>query len=316
MDPISAFFDTILVQPLTNLFVLLTTLTGNAGIGVILLTIIIRVVTLPMTLKQMHSMRMMGVLAPRLADVKKRYKDPRRQQQETMRLYREAGINPLGCFSSMLIQLPILFALYRTFLIAVGEAPEAAIKLRERLYPVDYLQSNLPLPADFLWLHLGRPDSLVIIPILVAITTYTLQKMTTMPAADERARAQASMMNMLMPFIFGYITLTLPSGLGLYYVLSNVIGMVLQYAYVGGGALNWRALVGLSQEPVLPRAMEVRQRNLDSVSQIAEDQDDEPANGSSQPAKPRGPKGSKPSTGDGAAAVRRRYAGGRRRSRR
>jgi YidC/Oxa1 family membrane protein insertase len=154
---ISDFFRIFLITPLTNLFVLLTTLTGNAGIAVILLTIIIRVVTLPMTLKQMRMTRMMAAMQPRQQEINRRYKDPKRRQQELMKLYREAGINPLGCFSSFLLQIPILIALYRTFIIAVGEAPESLISLSGRLYDWDYLRSGLPLPADFLWLHPASP---------------------------------------------------------------------------------------------------------------------------------------------------------------
>src|SRR5262245_61196442 len=126
---ISWFFDTFLINPLTNLFVLLSHVTGNAGIGVIILTIVIRLVTLPLTLRQMHSTRMMAALSPRMQEIQKRYKDPKRRSEEQMKLYREAGINPLGCFSSMLLQFPILIALYRTFSVAVGEAPEALIKV-------------------------------------------------------------------------------------------------------------------------------------------------------------------------------------------
>jgi YidC/Oxa1 family membrane protein insertase len=309
---INFIFDTFLINPLTNLFVLLSTVTGNAGIGVILLTIIIRVITLPLTLKQMHSTRMMGIMAPRMQELQKRYKDPRRRQQETMKLYREAGINPLGCFSSMLLQFPILFALYRTFTIAVGEAPEALISLSQHIYPWGYLQSGLPLNAEFLWLHLGRPDPLVL-PILVAATTYILQKITMLPAATEQQRQQNNMMNLMMPLVFGWITINLPSGLGLYYVLSNVIGMVMQYAYVGGGAFNWRALIGLSQEPVLPRALEVRQAQMDSVQQLGRgsNDDDEPSPAAARPAKP---KTAPPA--NGASAARRRYSSGRRRGRR
>jgi YidC/Oxa1 family membrane protein insertase len=245
-----------------------------------------------------------------MQEVQKRYKDPRRRQEETMRLYREAGVNPLGCFSSMIIQFPILFALYRTFTIAVGEAPEALIKLSERIYPWGYLQSGLPVEAEFLWLHLGRPDP-IILPILVAGTTFVLQKMTMLPAVDERQRAQNSMMNLLMPLIFGWITISLPSGLGLYYVLSNVIGVIMQYAYVGGGPINWRALIGLSQDAVLPRALEVRQKQIDSFQGLGRD-GQAPDDAELEAAEA----GSKQLAAGGAASRRRRYANGRRRGRR
>ena len=278
MGFIGDLFDVLLITPLTNLFVLLTTVTGNAGIAVIILTILIRLLTLPLTLKQMHSTRAMMAVQPRMQDIQKRYKDPKRRQQEMMKLYREAGINPLGCFGSLLLQMPILIALYRVFIITVGESPESLIRLSERIYGWDYLRSNLPLPADFLWLHLGQPDAFIL-PLLVALSTYTLQKMSTMPTTDEKQRAQASMMNLMMPLIFGWITLTLPSGLGLYYALSNIIGMVMQYAYVGGGPVNWRALVGLSQDAVLPRAVEYREKQRDRFMGLGKSDDEDDGDG-------------------------------------
>jgi YidC/Oxa1 family membrane protein insertase len=321
MGFIGDFFNLVLITPLTNLFVLLTTLTGNAGVGVIILTIIIRLITLPLTLKQMHGTRAMMAVQPRMQEIQKRYKDPKRRQQEMMKLYREAGINPLGCFSSLLLQMPILIALYRVFIISVGEAPESLIQLSERIYGWDYLRSSLPLPADFLWLHLGRPDPFIL-PLTVAISTYTLQKMSTLPTTDEKQRAQANMMNLMMPLIFGWITLTLPSGLGLYYALSNIIGMVMQYAYVGGGPVNWRALVGLSQDAVLPKAVTAREQARDRYKGLGksdgdenEADEDEDAAGSAVAAKTKSPRPSPDqakSEGGGGRRRRRRYGRGRR----
>jgi YidC/Oxa1 family membrane protein insertase len=318
MDPfglISDFFRIFLITPLTNFFVLLTTLTGNAGIAVILLTIIIRVVTLPLTLKQMRMTRMMGAMQPRQQEIQRRYKDPKRRQQEIMKLYREAGVNPLGCFSSFILQIPILIALYRTFILAVGEAPESLISLSGRLYGWDYLRSGLPLPADFLWLHLGRPDPFIL-PLLVAVSTFVLQKMSTLPTTDEKARAQASMMNFMMPLIFGWITLTLPSGLGLYYVLSNIIGVVMQYAYVGGGPVNYRALIGLSQDAVLPKALAAREAQLSRFKGGSADDDhdgdedddgEQPRRGNQAGARPASQE-----SGSAARRRRRRYGRGKR----
>lgn len=301
MGFIGDIFDLILINPLTNLFVLFTAITGNAGLAVILLTIFIRVITLPLNLKQMKTTRTMAALAPRLQEVQKRYSDPRRRSEEQMKLYREFGVSPLGCLSSTLIQMPILFALYRTFSISVGEAPESVIELAHRLYDVEFLRSSMPLPAHFLWLNLGRPDP-YLIPLLVGLTTYVLQKMTMMPAMTEQQRAQNSMMNLMMPMIFVFITLSLPSGLGLYYVLSNVIGMVMQYMYIGRGPLNWRGLLGLNQDPILPRALEVRQSMIDKVN--ANRMDGEVVE-----------EASAPGADSAAARRRRRYSSGRRRGR-
>ncbi len=322
---IGDFFNLVLIDPLTNFFVLLVALTANAGIAVILLTLFIQVVILPLRLRQMHSMRAMAVLAPRIQEIQKRYKDPRRRSQEQMKLYREAGINPLGCISSMLLQLPIIAALTITFRLALGDAPEAVVVLAERLYSWDYLREAVPLPAHFLWMNLGEPDSTLVLPILSGATTYVVQKMMTMPAMDERQRAQTSTMNLLFPLMSGYFTLLFPSGLGLYWVLSNVVAMVVQYVYVGGGPINWRALLGFSDAPVLPRALEVRQKAEDRFKNLGSDvaapqgataAADEAAppqrtNGGKQQASKGGQQSS-----DGAAARRRRYSSGRRRGRR
>ncbi len=302
---IGQFFDLFLINPLTNLFVFLTAFTGNAGLAVIVLTILIRALTLPLTLKQMRSTRAMAAMAPRMQEIQKRYKDPKRRSEEQMKLYRELGINPLGCFSSMLIQMPILFALYGTFRLALGTSPEALLDLSGRLYPWSYLRGAVPLPEHFLWLSLGKGDPTgLALPLMVGLTTYVLQKMSTLPPTDQKQAAQNSMMNVMMPLIFAFITINLPSGLGLYYVLSNVIGMVLQYMYVGRGAINWRALVGLSQEPVLPRALQARTAAMEA------------ARGTSSRASEEEPAEEKAPSRSAAAARRRRYASGRRRGRR
>jgi YidC/Oxa1 family membrane protein insertase len=300
MGFIGEIFNTFLIDPLTNLFVFFAAITGNAGFAVILLTIFIRIVTLPLNLKQMKTTRTMAALAPRLQEVQKRFSDPRRRSEEQMKLYKEFGVSPLGCLSSTLIQMPILFALYRTFSTAIGESPESSIALAGRLYDIPFLRESMPLPAHFLWMNLGQPDPFII-PILVGASTYVLQKMTMMPAMTEQQRAQNNMMNLMMPMVFVFITLSLPSGLGLYYVLSNVIGMIMQYLYVGAGPFNWRGLVGLNQDPILPKALEVRQSVIDRVNAGREQ---EAIEGASAPG------------ADGAAARRRRrYSSGRRRGR-
>ncbi len=274
MGFIGDIFDLLLITPITNTFVLLTTLTGNAGIAVILLTILIKFVTLPLQLKQLHGMRAMQSVQPRMQEINKRYKDPRRRQQEMMKLYREAGVNPLGCLSGLLIQMPILIALYRVFFVSVGDTPEALVRLSEKIYSWEFLRSGLPLPTDFLWMNMGTPDTLVM-PLAVAVSMYTMQKLTQMPTTDEKQRAQQNMMNLMLPLMFGFFTIQWPSALGLYWALSNTISMVIHYFYVGGGPINWRALVGMSQEAVLPRAAAARQQQRDRIDNNLDQSDDE-----------------------------------------
>src|SRR5262245_49730146 len=132
---IGDFFNVFLIDPLINLFVFLNVLVGNAGIAVILLTIIIRAITFPLTMRQLRTTRVMAAIPPSIQDTQKRYKNPKRRSEEQMKLYREMGVNPLGCFGSMLIQFPILAALYATFRLSLGQAPEAVVSLSSRLYP-------------------------------------------------------------------------------------------------------------------------------------------------------------------------------------
>jgi YidC/Oxa1 family membrane protein insertase len=300
-----AVFDLVLINPLTNLLVLLThVFLGNVGIAIIAITVLVRLGTLPLTLKQLQSTRAMAVIAPRIQEVQKRYKDPKRRQEETMKVYREAGVSPVGCFSSMLVQMPILIALYSTLRIALGASPEALVDLSDRLYPWQYLRGAVPVNDSFLWLNLGRSDQFLL-PLLVGMTTYIVQKMSSLPPTDERQAAQASMMNIMMPLMFGYFTILVPSGLGLYYVLSNLVQMALQYFYVGGGPFNWRALVGLSQEPVLPRALEARKAEVEARQRAAQNRAGESGE--------REPAAAHPGS---ANRRRRRYASGRRRGRR
>lgn len=319
MGFIGDIFDLILIAPLTNVFVLLTSVTGNAGIAVILLTISIKLVTLPLQLRQLHGMRAMQGIQPRVQELNKRYKDPRRRQQEMMKLYREAGINPLGCVSGLLIQMPILMALYRVFYLSVGNAPESLVRLSEKIYPWEFLRSGLPLPADFLWMHLGSPDP-VVMPLAVAVSMYTMQKLTQMPTTDEKQRAQQNMMNLMLPLMFGFFTIQWPSALGLYWALSNVISMVTQYFYMGAGPINWRALVGMSQDPVLPRAVARREEQKERFKSLGKSDDDEDDEGedeaeSGEAAKPKSPRTGSDQTrseGGGGRRRRRRYGRGRR----
>src|SRR5262245_35791111 len=107
MDLLNYLIHLLLIDPLTNVFVFFTAITGNAGIAVILLTITIKLITMPLTLRQMKTSRTMAALAPMIQDVQKRHKDPKRRSEEQMKLYKEFGVSPLGCLSSTIIQMPI-----------------------------------------------------------------------------------------------------------------------------------------------------------------------------------------------------------------
>jgi len=154
-----------------------------------------------------------------------------------MRLYKEAGINPAGCLLPLLIQMPIWIALYRSIIYLLAVTPEDFLNLSHYLYSWPLVYSTVPLGSDFLWLNLAYPDSLWILPILVGATMWAQQKMVTPTNADAKQQAQSNMMLWLMPGMFAFITLQIPSGLALFWVVSSIIRIIIQYKTTGWGGL-------------------------------------------------------------------------------
>ncbi len=242
------WWNLILLDPIINFLIVLSkALFSNFGLAIIALTIIVRLVILPLTLKQLHSSKVMSEqmkeLQPKLQQIQKKYaKDPQKLQQETMKLYKEAGINPLGCLTSpmlitMLIQMPIFIALYQAIIKVVAVTPQDFLGLSNHLYSWSVVHQALPVSGKFLWLNLGSPDQYLLIPILVGVTMWVSQKMMTQPAVDPSQQSMQGMMQIMMPLMFAFITFTLPSGLGLYFVVTNIVGIVIQYFVYGWGNL-------------------------------------------------------------------------------
>ncbi|MBM4446824.1 MAG: membrane protein insertase YidC [Chloroflexi bacterium] len=229
-------WNTIILEPVLNsLIALCTVLGGSFGWAIIVLTVVVRLALFPLTVRQTQSTKAMQTLQPRIQELQKKYaKNQQKLQQEMMKLYKEAGINPLGCLWPMLIQLPIWIALYQSIMQALAATPENLLNLSQHLYPWAMVSQAIPLNEHFLWLKLSRPDPNLILAILVGGTMWIQQKMVTAPATDPRQQSMTSMTTMMMPLMFGFFTLSFPSGLALYWVVSNVIGIVIQY-FVGGG---------------------------------------------------------------------------------
>jgi len=99
------------------------------------------------------------------------------------------------------------------------------------------LSQLVPLGSRFLWLDLGYPDTTFILPILVVATTWIQQKMATPPSTDSQAASMTQSMQITMPLMFGFITMSLASGLAVYFVISNLVGIVTQYFITGTGGL-------------------------------------------------------------------------------
>jgi YidC/Oxa1 family membrane protein insertase len=251
MDVVWFLFDFLLVDPMTNILVAIAQVFGgNFGIAIIIFTLIMRLVTWPLTASQYKASRAMQAIQPQLQELQKKYKgkDPKKLQQETMALYREAGVNPFGCLIPMLVQFPIWIALYQVINLSLGEAPETLITLSQRLYPIPYVHQAVPLDNGFLFWNLGKADGTLILPIIVALTMYIQQKLITpTPTAavtpqQQQQQQTMQMMTWMMPLMFGFWTLSVPAGLGLYWAMSNLSGIVLQYFYMGR-RVDWKNLL-------------------------------------------------------------------------
>ena len=193
---------------------------GNYGIAIIIVTILMRIVIFPLTLKQEKSMKKMRDLQPEIEKIKKKYKDsPQEYQQKTAELYRESGVNPLGGCLPLLIQMPVFVALYWAF---SGNA--------------------IPADAKFLWFTLKQPDRLFMIgnfafnllPILNVGVTYIQQKIMTNTTSGQESNQQMKTMLYMMPLMMLFIFYRMPSGVTLYYLVSGALSLVQQYFILKG----------------------------------------------------------------------------------
>ena len=188
-------------------------LTGNYGVAIIILTVVVRVILIPFTVSQMKAMRRMQEIQPMVEELKKKFKgDQARVNQETMELYRKQGVNPvMGCLP-LLLQFPVLIALFQA------------------LNNPAYTQTPL-----FLGLNLSLPDAAhaittlgpgyYVLPLLAALTTYWQSVVSTPPSSDPSQR----MMLYLMPLMIGWFSLRFAAGLSVYWVVSNLFSIAQAY---------------------------------------------------------------------------------------
>lgn len=237
-------WDIIIANPVLNVLIALSHILGDSfGLAIIVLTVIVRLITWPLNKRQLKSTKALQDMQPKIQELQKKYgKNQQKLQQEMMKLYKEAGVNPLGCLWPMLIQFPIWIALYQAIMRALATTPENLLDLSRRLYSWDIVNQAIPLSSKFLWLDLGQPDPYWILAIIVGGTMWVQQKMTQAPAVDPRQESTNRMMLLMMPLMFGFLTLMFPSGLALYWAVSNIIGIITQYFFTGGwGYLKFRS---------------------------------------------------------------------------
>jgi len=226
----------LILNPFITVLVFLYQLLGqNTVLAIVAFTILIRLLTHPLTLQQQRSTKAQMDLQPKLKKLQEKYKNDREKlAQAQMELYREAGINPLGGCLPLLIQFPIMIGLYQAIIQVLGATPLQLLNLSGRIL-VPELYHLIPLSNQFLWMNLAEPDPYYVLPVLVLITTWAQQRLLTPPAmADDggQAAAMTRSMTAVTPIMFFFFSLSFASGLSVYFVVSNVIGIV-QYATMG-----------------------------------------------------------------------------------
>ena len=179
----------------------------NLGLAIVIMTIIIKLIMYPLTQKQIQSTKAMMELQPKMKALQEKYKDDKqRLNMELANLYKTEGVNPLAGCLPLLIQMPIMIGIF---------------------YGIrDYDYAAHPeIVTSFLWLKdISLADPTYILPVLSALTTF-IQTKQTMP---DTGNAQGKIMGYFMPLFIGYISLTFPAGLVLYWVVMNIMQIAQQ----------------------------------------------------------------------------------------
>ncbi|NLX44115.1 MAG: YidC/Oxa1 family membrane protein insertase, partial [Chloroflexi bacterium] len=193
---------------------------------------LLRLLTLPLQVKSVRSMRLTTAIQPKIAELQKRYGNDREKLvTEQQKLYKEAGVNPLsGCLPN-LVQLPIWIGLYQGITSVLADTPVELMNLGKNVYHgFSAVVDIIPLQGMLFGMDLAKPDpTSIVLPVLVAGTTYLQTKMTTMAPADPQQASMNQSTQLMMPLMFGFFAMQFPAGLAIYFVISNLIGMLIQW---------------------------------------------------------------------------------------
>ncbi|MFB3120071.1 MAG: YidC/Oxa1 family membrane protein insertase [Stenotrophomonas maltophilia] len=243
MEILVTLWTEVIIRPMLNiLLVLYVIFFSNMGLAIVVFTVMVRLATLPLTLKQLRQMRGMTTMQPKVKEIQERYSGDRaRVSQETMKLYKESNISPFGCLGPMIPQMLILFGLFRVLVQTLFDTPNDLVRLADKLYswiPFD-IHAAAPLNNNFFGLDLSTnpPTYLFIIPLMVAASTWVQQKMTMTPSADPKQQSSQTMMLWMIPIMLGMFSFNFPIGLSLYWTVSNLIGVAIQYFITGWAPL-------------------------------------------------------------------------------
>lgn len=223
-------WDTIIVRPIINLMLLLYKFLGNETIvAVAIVTLIMRLALTPLQLKQQATARRQQELRPKLQEIQQKYKD---DPEKLLAEQRKLGLNPMGGCLPLIIQFPLMIGLYQAITRTLASTPLQLLGLPQDIYKwIPSFSSLIPLKSQFLWLDLAIPDPLYILPVLVVASSWFYQKLITPPATDSQSAAMNKQMMLMMPLMTGFFSATYASGLAIYFLISNLVGILQYYLF-------------------------------------------------------------------------------------
>lgn len=252
---------------LEQALLLLSLATGSIGFGIIIFTVIARLLILPLTLSSIRSSRKMQQLQPQIKELQRKYgKEPQKLQEETLKLYKEYKVNPAASCLPLFLQLPIFFGVYQAVYHLTIPANHQYLSAGVQAAIKDPTVAEL-LTRPFLGLNLGLGPfdpgftnfhgvEYLILPILSVVLQLTQQVMA-MPRVQDPQQKAISQAMLIMPLFFAYIAFTFPSGAVFYWVVGSVIGIIQQYFTSGWGSLaNYLTFLPPDKDrgPVVPVA--------------------------------------------------------------
>ncbi|QBD80667.1 membrane protein insertase YidC [Ktedonosporobacter rubrisoli] len=245
--PIGYLFNIIFTYPIFNALMLLYHLFGDFGLSIVVLTVAIKLILFPLTLKQLKSMKGQQALQPRMAEIRKKYKDDQQaQMREMQNLYKEFGINPVAGCLPLLVQMPVLYGLFYAInnLLSTTKVEVMNSMLYwfvphfNRFPNIDLNWFTFLNPA---WhFSLGHPDPTHILPILAGVATLIQLRMSQPKGAATSTDSMAQstkMMQWIMPVFIVFIGWNYSAGLALYWTVSSIFQAVQQYFVTGWGSL-------------------------------------------------------------------------------
>ncbi len=259
----SGIYNALILHPLTSILVAIYQVFNSLGIpyalafAIVGLTIVIRLILYPLMSSQLKASKKMQTVAPHVSRVRDIHKgDSKRIQEETMKIYKEHGINPLaGCLPA-LIQLPILFGLYSVLIKVFRlKGPEVISEVNRLTYNIDFLKLKEAWDPTVFGVSLGASPSqllgqlgifILLIPLLTGFFQFVQSKMLYVPQEkkdgqkkeQDFAAAFQSQATYIFPLMIGFFAFTFPLGLALYWNTFTIFGIIQQYKIQGLGSLE------------------------------------------------------------------------------